>query len=98
MSQRDDELNALLRTVRVPERTPEYWAEFPEALARQLSGVAVPTAAVCQASRLAKPPTHAWAWGLGLATACLLLGFFVGFRRGHAVGFSTAEIAQSQKI
>jgi hypothetical protein len=91
VNQRDEELNELLRTVRVPERSPEYWAEFPEAVVRQLQR---------SAQRPAAPlARHAgWAWGLGIATACLLLGFFVGFRRGHAVGFSTAEVAQSQKI
>lgn len=94
MSQRDDELNELLRAARVPERTPEYWAEFPQAIARQLR---VPRAREA-ASDTAPRPRPAWAWGLGLATVCLLLGFFFGFQRGHAVGFSTAEIAQSQKI
>ena len=93
MSQRDDELNELLRAAPVPARPPEYWEEFPQIITRQLrpraaSGAAVPTASV----------RHAWAWGLGLATACLVFGFFFGFRRGHAVGFSTAEVAQSQKI
>ena len=91
MNQRDEELNELLRTVRVPERSPEYWAEFPQAVVRQLQR---------PAPRPAAPATRVsgWAWSLGFATVCLLLGFFVGFRRGHTVGFSTAEVAQSQKI
>lgn len=103
MSQREDELNELLRAAAVPERPPEYWESFPQTIARQLptraaSGAAVPPSAVRQASRLANPPSHTWAWGLGLATACLLLGFFGGFRRANATAFSAAELAQSRKI
>lgn len=103
MSQREDELNELLRAAQVPERTPEYWESFPQTIARQLparaaGGAAGPAAAVRPGSRLANPPTHTWAWGLGLTTACLLLGFFVGFRRGHAAAFTAAELAQSRKI
>lgn len=91
MNQRDDELNELLRTARVPERTPEYWAEFPDAVARAIRRPAPVHAA-------AAPRSHAWAWSVGFAAICLALGFFAGFWRGHAVGFSTAEIAQSRKI
>lgn len=98
MNQRDDELNELLRTVRVPERTPQYWAKFPQAIARRLDGAPAPTASIRQTAPWAKSPASNWAWGLGLATACLLLGFFIGFGRGHSVGFSTAEVAQNQKI
>lgn len=91
MNLREEELNELLRTARVPERTPEYWDEFPQTVVRQLA----------RSVRCVPEPAahgHFWAWGLGLATACLVLGFFAGFRRGHAAGFSTAELAESRKI
>lgn len=91
MSRRDGELNELLRAARVPERTPEYWAEFPGSVLRELRKPA-------GRSVVPVPRANAWAWGLGLATACLLLGFFAGFRRGHAAGFSAAEVAQGRKI
>lgn len=91
MSRRDDELNELLRAARVPERTPEFWEGFPQTVVRQLhrSVRSVPEPAA---------RGDLLAWGIGLAAACLVLGFFAGFRRGHAAGFSTAELAQSRKI
>lgn len=91
MSQRTDELDELLRAARVPERTPEYWEEFPQAVLRQLHR---------PVRHLTEPAGRGklWAWGLGLATACVVLGFIAGFRRGHAAAFSTAELAQSRKI
>lgn len=91
MNRRDDELNELLRTARVPERTPEYWEEFPQVVLRQMHRPVRPHAEASSFPRR-------WAWGLGLAAACLVLGFFAGFRRGHAAGFSAAEVAQSLKI
>mgnify|MGYP007062750315 CR=1 FL=1 len=91
MSQRDDELNKLLGAAKVPERTPEYWQDFPQAVVRQLG---LPSRRVVESTTRG----HLWAWGLGLATACLVLGFFAGFRRGHAAGFSAAELAQNRKI
>lgn len=91
MRRRDDELNQLLHAARVPERTPGYWANFSEAVLREIR---------MPAGRSVTPAARAnlWAWGLGLAIVCLVLGFFAGFRRGHAVGFSAAEVAQGRKI
>lgn len=91
MNPREVRLNELLRTARVPERTPEYWEEFPRTVVRQIDRPVPSTPE--SATR-----GHLCAWGLGLATACLVLGFFAGFGRGQAAGFSTAELAESQKI
>ncbi|MFA6544205.1 MAG: hypothetical protein WCS99_07250 [Limisphaerales bacterium] len=97
MNRRDDELNELLRAVRVPERAPEYWEKFPQTVVRQLRRAEAGEAAGSRGSP-GRSGGHLWAWGLGLATACLVLGFFAGFRRGHSLGFSAAELAQSRKI
>ncbi len=85
------ELNELLRSAQVPERTPAYWEQFPQAV---VDGLRRPNRPTIEPTA----PGIRWVWGVGLAAACLALGFFIGFQRGHAVGFSAAELAQNRKI
>lgn len=68
---KDSELEKMLRQARVPERSAEYWDDFPR---RALSK-----------SRLRPEarsvPEGVWlpriAWGLGVAFACLVIGLFI---------------------
>jgi len=43
---------------------------------------------------------HSWTlvWGLGLATACLVLGFALGLRKGQEVPAEAPELARHQKL
>ncbi|NBV24879.1 MAG: hypothetical protein EBS05_23540 [Proteobacteria bacterium] len=97
MKPSNQELDALLHSAQVPERPAKYWEEFPAAVMGKLPPRGV-SGAPARADHTPEIPRRLWAWGLGLATACLLLGFFAGFRRGHAAGFSAAEVAQGRKI
>jgi hypothetical protein len=80
----DSELNQLLKSVKVPERGPDHWAEFPNRVSTALRATRAPQT---EQRRL-------WpklAWGLSFAGACVLMGFVIGhWRRAH-----TAQVAQN---
>ncbi|HEU5396076.1 MAG TPA: hypothetical protein VFV81_02845 [Verrucomicrobiae bacterium] len=65
----DFELESKLKSVRVPERSPEYWAEFPSQVRVQLHPAFVEA-----------PRRRIWprlAWSGGLAFACALFAFVI---------------------
>ena len=62
----DFELESKLRSVRVPEKTDEYWENFPAHVRSQLRR---PVAAERTQTRWMPQ----WAWSSGLATACVVL-------------------------
>ena len=66
----DFELESKLRSVRVPEKTDEYWEDFPALVRSQLHRTRARPAAVERAQTRWLPQ---WAWGSGLATACVVL-------------------------
>ncbi|MEW6303294.1 MAG: hypothetical protein AB1705_07480 [Verrucomicrobiota bacterium] len=75
-----DPLDELLRQAREPKRAAEYWEAFPEKVTARLRREESRRAEAMQ------PETArgSWlGWGLGLATACLMLGFFLGLWRGR---------------
>jgi len=73
----NDELEALLKSAPSPEREAAYWEGFPKTVTRRLTQVRGPGF-----SRSAPRHGPLLAWGLGLATVCILVGFFFGFWRG----------------
>jgi hypothetical protein len=87
----DSELNQLLKKARVPERTPEFWAQFPRRVTARLHWK--PAATREQSVR--------WfprlAWSLGVA-ACVLAGFFVGHGRGHNEAMIESGLLQNEKV
>ena len=69
---KDGDLNKLLRTVKVPERSAEERAEFPQEVVRQLSR---------PGHQERERVGRRWSlpvWALGFATVCLVIGFIVG--------------------
>ena len=86
----DAELDRLLKSAPVPPRPEGYWAEFPERVAREARRP--PT---CETT----VPGNRWlprlAWGLGLATACLIAGFWLGHRQPTT---DSAALLQNPKL
>jgi hypothetical protein len=76
----NDELEQLLRNAKVPERNPSFWENFPGTVARRIRQVSPPAAIV------RKPGFSFAIVGMGIAAACLVIGFWLGFRNGHLRG------------
>jgi hypothetical protein len=89
---KSDELDKLLKTAPAPERPADYWAEFPRSVTRRLNQA--------RSSRFSRP-THrrvsVLAWGLGLAAACILVGFFFGLWRGRTAS-EAQQVVALQKL
>ena len=66
-----DDLDKLLKSARVPERSPGYWEYFPKRVTAQVGEARAGATA---------PVRHHWLWLTGLATACAVLvaGILVG--------------------
>lgn len=86
------ELDKLLHSAPVPEREVEYWEQFPGSVTRRLAQ------AQHSGSRRPAPRTSPLLlWGIGLATACIMIGFVVGWWKGHQSGLQAAPVAAMQK-
>ena len=70
------ELETLLRSAPVPERTRDYWEQFPKRITAKTYWQTGRPAALETASRSRSNPA-AMRWGLGLASACLLVGLIL---------------------
>ena len=87
------QLNHLLKSASVPEREPEYWDDFPQSVTRRLrSGIRSPAP-----RRIRSRYSPLLLWSFGLATACVVMAFAIGFRRGHESGLSASRVAAMQK-
>ena len=88
----NDELNRLLKSAPVPEREAEYWADFPPSVTGRLR------AGQSSAFRRFEPRrTPLLFWGVGFATACVLIAFAIGSWRGCESGLSASQVAAMQK-
>src|SRR5207248_2781302 len=88
----DSELNQTLKSARVPERLAEYWEQFPKQILprlRQGSVLAAP-------KRTRKPPLLIWT--TGFATACLVIGFGIGFWHGRHQVSEGGSLTESVKL
>lgn len=72
------ELERVLKSARIPERSDGYWKEFPALVSRAARRQIASSQAVEESHRF----TLRWAGGL--AAACLVAGFWFGFYHGHS--------------
>lgn len=88
----NDELDRLLRMAQVPDRPAEYWEEFPERVSRDLARPSCP-------ARQLPVRSLSWAWALGLAAVCILVGLLVGHRFGREdLAESSGALLESEKL
>lgn len=109
---KDEELTRILKGAPVPERTPEYWEQFPNRVLAQIHSRS-PEAPVSQpaASRAGRHPVSsetgatpwrflspkaAFALVLGLVALCLGLGFTLGFWKGRHLATDEAQLADAR--
>lgn len=101
------DLEKKLKSARVPERTQEYWDDFPQQVTRLLR-TAAPGSAGFQPASSARIETRRqdggaprWqpklAWGFAVAFACLVIGFAIGHRYGKPEADSFA-LLQNEKM
>lgn len=86
----DPELNRLLKSSKAPRPPKGYWEEFPERVER---GLRQPVRE--------KQPRSTWlprlAWGLSLASICLVVGFFIG-RQGGSPEVATNGLLRNEAM
>jgi hypothetical protein len=92
---KNPELDKLLRSATPPNRGEEYWEDFPGEVTARIKRGDAATAEVLPA------PKHNFrllaGLGLGLATACIIAGFLIGFWRGREAGLDMRELALAKK-
>ena len=68
---KNSDLDSEIKRLRVPERGQEFWDAFPDRVLAELRAGPV-------SSPLREPSMPEYAWGLGVALACVILGFSFG--------------------
>jgi hypothetical protein len=90
----NQDLHEVLKSVSVPDQPPEYWAEFPQRVSRQLRRPEQ-RAQGFESRRVAK--RFVPAWGIGLALVCVVIAWAFGFwSRKHSPA-SAQQLAQERK-
>jgi hypothetical protein len=86
----ESELNRILKAAKVPERAEEFWARFPRRV----------TARLHWKPAMKANAGHFWrlAWALAAITACLVIGFVAGHRRGHEEAVAENGLLQNAKV
>jgi hypothetical protein len=87
----DSELNQLLKKAKVPERSPEFWAQFPRRVTARLHW----KPAVKSTAPVRWFPRFALGFGLAM---CVLAGFFIGRSRGPTEARAENTFLQNEKV
>lgn len=90
-----DELDELLKSARVPDRSGEYWENFSRDVTSQIRRRDASARGEWLTSRGVK--WRVAAWGIGLAVVCGLLGLHSGFWRGRDAGIDSGQMAEVKK-
>jgi hypothetical protein len=91
------ELDRLLKTVRVPDRSEDYWAQFPNRVNTALHWRSQRRASEAAGKARHRLSFKLAAWGTSLAVACAVLGFAIGFWKGRDSSITEAQLALAQK-
>lgn len=90
-----EELKEFLKSAKTPNRPAEYWDDFPRQVTTALRrGQGMGQRAEQKTHR---PVRLRLAWGLAFAGAFVLVGFALGFWRGHDAGVNTGQLADVKK-
>ena len=96
MQKNHSTIEDLVRNTKVPERSASYWQEFPKEVIRRIAQLEHVPAVVrrneCRTSSMA------WLLPVGLATACLAIGFMIGFWSGGGRARSMDVLARYDKV
>lgn len=88
----DSELDRILKAAKAPERTEEFWAQFPRRVTSRLHW---------KPAARENEPRHwlaRFAWSLTALAACLLIGFIVGHSRGQKDALAENGLLQNEKV
>ena len=90
-----DELDELLKSARVPDRSGEYWENFSRDVTSRIR-----RQDASARGELCSPRGARWrvaAWGFGLAAVFFFLGLYLGFWRGRDSGVNSGQMAEVKK-
>lgn len=88
----DSDLEKFLKAGPAPDRTPEFWDDFPRRITTKLHWQARRTGdPVPEKSR----PVNRLAWGLSIGMACLVIAFALSHWRGNR---PTDGLLQNEKV
>ena len=90
-----EELNEFLKSAKTPNRPADYWNDFPRQVTTALRrgrGTGGQTERTMH-----RPLKWRFAWGLAFAGVFVLIGFALGFWRGHDSGINAGQLAEVKK-
>jgi hypothetical protein len=93
-----DKLDELLSQASVPERSADYWQEFPRRVVSRLATEPVGADVANGAAR--RGSSTAMLWRIGFATACLAAAFFLGmtWKTNEESSFDPEQLARNQAL